>query len=374
MLEDSDKAMHVGQLNFPSWDAFQSAFSDIFDRGFYSNHGPLTAELDRALAAYLNVKHAICVTNGTIALMLVLRSLDLKGNVITPSFTFPATVQSIVWAGLTPVFCDVDPETHVLDARRVEPLVTDSTAAILGVHLWGRPCDPHGLTDLAQRRGLKLVFDAAHATGCRFKGVPIGGLGHAEIFSFHATKILNAAEGGCITTNDDLLAAKLRAARSFHDMGFVTSGLLRMNAKMSEAQAAMALIGLRNIDALIVDNRERYLHYRRLLADVPGLRVIDYGDDGQSNYQYVVAQIDESVFGTSRDRLMNELWNRNIYVRRYFWPATHLCPPFDDTPWSLPVTEQLCETLIQFPSGQGITESDIDKVCRMVRDIRERAI
>ena len=267
--------LHVGQLNRPPFPEFRSMVEDVFARGVFTDRGPLEQTLDRALAEYFEVHNAISVVNGTAALMLLLRALDVQGEVITTAFTFPATLQALTWAGLVPVFCDVDPRTHVLSAVAVEAKIGPATAAIIGVHIWGRGCDPVALEDLARRRGLKLVFDAAHATGCTFEGRRIGGFGDAEIFSFHATKILNGAQGGCITTDDDDLATRLRKMRDFGEEGSSASGLLRLNAGLSEAQAAMALLGLRHLPDWTEENRRRYELYRAELAGIPGVSFVD---------------------------------------------------------------------------------------------------
>jgi dTDP-4-amino-4,6-dideoxygalactose transaminase len=185
----AEKMLHVGQLNLPAVEEFREAFEGIFERRFFANHGPLERELDTALAAYFGVKHAIAVVNGTAALMLALQALGVRGEVIAPSFTFPATCQSIVWAGLEPVLCDVDARTHMMAAPLVRAKITDRTVAIMGFHAWGKRCEPRELEELARRRGLKLLFDAAHAGGCTFEGRRIGGLGDAEAFSLCAEHV-----------------------------------------------------------------------------------------------------------------------------------------------------------------------------------------
>lgn len=358
----------VGQLNMPDPDEFREMFEGIFARQFYTNHGPLEHAVDEALAAHFGVRHAISVVNGTVALMLLLRAMELSGEVIVPSFTFPATVQSLVWAGLKPVFCDVDPETQMINARLVEAAITPATSAILGVHIWGRGCDPRGLEALAEARGLQLLFDAAHATSCTVEGQRIGGFGRAEIFSFHATKVLSGAEGGCITTNDDALAARLRAQRSFHANDELTAGVLRLNAKLSEAQAAMLMLGLRHLDRFIEENRQRYELYRQGLEGIAGLSFIDYAAGEQSNYQFAVVQIDAAELGMSRDDLLNWLQARNVLARRYFHPGVHRTEPFASEPaGDLAVTDQLCQVLLQLPTGQAISPQAVTAICALIR-------
>jgi dTDP-4-amino-4,6-dideoxyglucose len=222
---------------------------------------------------------------------------------------------------------------------------------------------------LASRHGLKLAFDAAHAIGCTVRGRRIGGFGDAEVFSFHATKILNGAEGGCIATDDDQLAETLRAMRSFHDGG-TAGGAFRLNAKISEAQAAMALLGLRHLDGLIEENRHRYELYRHGLRNVPGLQFLDYAAGEESNYQFIVASISPTELGMTRDDLLDGLQARGILARRYFSPGIHRTSPFRDgeVP-DLPVTDHLCRTLLQLPTGQAVSDGDVAAVCAAVHTL-----
>ncbi|MCS3470579.1 dTDP-4-amino-4,6-dideoxygalactose transaminase [Pseudomonas sp. JUb42] len=360
----------VGQLNMPDPGEFREMFEGIFARRRYTHHGPLELAVDEALAGHFAVRHAIAVVNGTLALTLLLRAMELRGEVIVPSFTFPATVQSLVWAGLRPVFCDVDPATQMLDAKRVEALITADTSAILGVHIWGRGCDPHGLARLAKDRSLQLLFDAAHATSCTFEGQRIGGFGRAEIFSFHATKILSGAEGGCITTNDDALASRLRTLRSFQASDEHAAGILRMNAGLSEAQAAMILLGLRHLPRFIEENRERYELYRQGLKGINGLEFVDYAAGEQSNYQFAVVRIEPEILGMSRDELLEWLQARNVLARRYFHPGVHRTEPFaSDMAARLSVTDELCQVLLQLPTGQAITHDHVRSICALIQSI-----
>ena len=233
----NDEPLPVGQLYFPSRERFRKAFDGIFDRRYFTNHGPLVNKLDQEIAEYLGTRHAVCVTNGTIAIMIACVAMGLKGSVIVPSFTFPATVQALVWAGLEPIFCDIDPETHCISADLASTLIREDTSAIFGVHVWGRPCNTRQLSKIGEQFNIKIFYDACHAFGCGHESRKIGNFGELEIFSFHATKVLSSGEGGCITTNDDELAERLRTIRSFHESHTYSDCPLRINGKMSEAQA-----------------------------------------------------------------------------------------------------------------------------------------
>ncbi len=359
-----DYPLPVGQINLPDWVELEESFREIFARNYYTNHGPLVREFDERLADYLGVRHAVCVTNGTVALMVALASLDLKGQVIVPAFTFPATAQAVTWAGLEPVLCDVDPTTHCLSAELVEPLIGPNTAAILGVHLWGQACDPQGLGVLSEKHNIKLLYDAAHGLGCARANQSIASMGELACFSFHATKVLNAAEGGCITTNDDYLAGVVRTARNFHVSETFTKAALRINGKMSEAQAAMGLLSLKQLDTNIAANRGRYERYRTGLADVPGVSFIDYAGDDKSNYQYVVLQ------SAHRDSIVAYLKTHNVLARKYFSPGLHQSYPFKERRHvgnnKFSVTDTLCASLLQLPTGQRVSVRDVDRICELV--------
>ncbi|MDG3064001.1 DegT/DnrJ/EryC1/StrS family aminotransferase [Thauera mechernichensis] len=357
----------VGQVNLPPWDEFKAAFNGIFARGHYTNHGPLVAELEEAVKNALGVRHAICVTNGTIALAIAARALRLGGQVIVPAFTFPGTVQALSWAGLEPVFADVDAHTHGLTAASVAPHIGPQTSAVLGVHLWGTACDPSGLAALCDAHGLQLFYDAAHAFGCSHAGQFIGGLGRIEAFSFHATKIISGAEGGCLTTNDDEIAARARTIRNFHQAHSFADVGLRINGKMSEAQAAMALLSLRHFDAHRDHNRRIFMRYRERAAVWRGVRLYDYPNGEAHNYQYAVLEVD-SAAGLSRDDLLDLLRAENVLARRYFHPGVHHLSPYAEQarPPLLPVTDALCRSSLQIPLGPRVDEGIAEVICGLI--------
>jgi dTDP-4-amino-4,6-dideoxygalactose transaminase len=200
------QALHVGRPNIANRERFLERTGQMLDRLWLTNNGPLVQEFERRIAGYVGVKHCICVCNATVGLELAIRAVGLRGEVIVPSYTFVATAHALQWQEITPVFADMDPATHCLDPARIERHITPRTTGILATHVWGRPCPVEVLSEIAERRGLKLMFDAAHAFGCSHQGQMIGGFGLVEVFSFHATKFLNSLEGGAVVTNDDELA------------------------------------------------------------------------------------------------------------------------------------------------------------------------
>jgi dTDP-4-amino-4,6-dideoxygalactose transaminase len=373
-----EQPLPVGQLYFPEWSAYEEAMRGIFERQYYTNQGPLTQQLEQVLQERLGVRHAICVTNATIGLLMASVALGLRGKVITPAFSFIATSQSLTWAGLEPLFCDVDPLTHQLDPDQVEALLEDNdVSAILAVNLWGDVCAQDRLRQLAERRGVSLYYDSAHAFGCAVQGRAVGNFGALEVFSFHATKVLSAAEGGCVCTNDDELAARLRNIRSSYGAGQPVHVSRTANGRMSEAQAAIALLSLDNFAQILERNRGVFAAYRDALGGLSGLRLIEPQAVSTTNYQYVVCEIDAESFGLSRDQLQAVLRAENVLARRYFYPGIHRCTPYDELyPQAgerLPVTEALCANVLQLPIGQLIDAVGARRIGKIIRAAQDQA-
>ena len=236
-----DSLLHVGRPHIGDQDRFLELIKNMLERRRFTNDGPYVRELEHRIADQLGVKHCLLVCNGTVALQIAIRALDLSGEVIVPAWIFVAPIHALQWQGLKPVFCDVDPKSHTLDPKAVERLITSNTSAILGVHVWGQPCAIRALADIASRRNLRLLYDAAHAFACSYRGRMVGGFGDAEVFSFHATKFFHTLEGGAITTNSDETADRVRLIRNFGFAGVDNVASLGINGKMNEASAAMGL-------------------------------------------------------------------------------------------------------------------------------------
>ena len=363
--------LHVGRPNIGDRETLQNRIDEMLDRRWLTNDGPLVREFEQAIADYLGVKHCITTCNGTIALMLAIRGLDMKGEVLVPSFTFVATAHAVQWQETSPIFCDVDPLTHNLDPETLDRHITPRTTGIIGVHLWGRPCDTEAIAAIAQRRNLKLLYDASHAFGCSHAGQMIGHFGDAEVFSFHATKFLNAFEGGAVVTNNDELAKKLRLMRNFGFTGYDTVEYLGMNAKMPEICAAMGLTGLENIEHFIQANCQNYKSYCEELCGLPGLDVAAYNQREKNNYQYIIMEIDPVQSPLSRDELLKVLHSENILARRYFSPGCHRMEPyrsyFPMAGLSLPQTNRLSERVLALPTGTTVSRDDIELIASVIR-------
>jgi dTDP-4-amino-4,6-dideoxygalactose transaminase len=363
--------LHVGQPNIENRDRFLDRVTDILDRRWLTNNGFYVREFERKVSRYLGVKHCVAMCNATVALEIAERALGLRGEVIVPSMTFIATAHSLQWQEITPVFCDIDPETHNIDPRRIERLITPRTTGIIGVHLWGRACDVRALSEIAKRKGLKLLFDAAHAFGCSHKGKMIGGFGDAEILSFHATKFINTLEGGAVVTNNDELAEKLRLMRNFGFAGLDNVIYIGTNGKMNEISAAMGLTSLESLPGIAAINHRNYQTYQTELSGVPGIQLLSFDERECNNYQYIVMKVDQEVARISRDLLVKILHAENIRVRRYFYPGSHRMEPyrsfFPNAGLLLPETEKLVEKVVVLPNGTSVSADDVKQICEIIR-------
>ncbi len=365
------ETLHVGRPNIGDKEQILQSLKEILDNKWLTNNGPFVQEFEEKIARLLDVKNCIAMCNATIALEIVIRGLGLTGEVIIPSFTFIATAHSLQWQEITPVFCDIDPVTHTIDPKKVESLITPRTTGIIGVHIWGKPCAINDLIEIANRHNLKLVFDAAHAFGCSYEGQMIGNFGEAEVISFHATKFINAFEGGMVATNNDELAAKLRLMKNFGFAGYDNVIHIGTNGKMNEMCAAMGLSSLESMDKFVKTNHKNYRQYKKELADISGVCLIDYDENEKNNFQYIVLEIDEHHSGISRDQLLSVLHAENIFARRYFYPGCHRMEPyrsyFPHAGLLLPETEKLTDRVLILPTGTAISPEDIKGICQIIR-------
>lgn len=372
-----ENLLHVGRPNIGDREFFLSQVNEVLDNKWLTNSGPKVIEFEKKIADYIGVKHAIAITNGTVALELLIRAAGIKGEVIIPSFTFVACAHAFQWQEIKPVFCDIDPNSHNIDPKEIEKHITPNTTAIMGVHLWGRPCDIEVLEQIAKKHNLKLMFDASHAFACSYKGKMIGNFGIGEVFSFHATKFFNTLEGGAIVTNDDELARKIRLMKNFGFEGYDNVTYIGTNGKMNEISASMGLTSFDSIDKFIAKNKENYNLYKAGLANVDGIKLIDYNDSEKNNYQYIACEIDEKLFGMSRTELIEIIIKENILARKYFYPGVHRMEPYKSLyPYSsvfLEKTEALAERIISFPTGTAVDSDFIKRITNLVAFINQNA-
>ncbi len=363
--------LHVGRPNIGDIQHLKRLLDDILERRWLTNYGKYVQEFEQKLAGITGVKHCIAMCNGTIALEIAIRAAELKGEVIVPSMTFIATAHALQWQEITPVFCDIDPQTYNIDPRRIEEMITPRTTGIIGVHLYGRPCDIEALAHIAKRKRLKLIFDAAHAFGCSYHGKMIGGFGDAEVFSFHATKFINSFEGGAVLTNADELARRIRLMKNFGFTGYDSVEYIGTNGKMTEIAAAMGLVSLQCLGRFVAANRRNYDQYAADLRGVPGVRLMAYDERERNNFQYVILETDEQLTRISRDDLIRVLHAENILARRYFYPGCHRMEPylsfFPHAGLLLPHTERLARRVMSMPTGTAIGKKEVGPICQLLK-------
>lgn len=369
-----EQSLHVGRPNIGSRERFMELVGEMFDRRWLTNNGPLVQEFESKVADYHGVRHCIAMCNGTVALEIAIRALGMEGEVIVPSYTFIATAHALSWQGITPVFADIDPDTHCLDPQAVRSMITPRTTGIIGVHLWGRPAPVEALQQIADEHSLKLMYDAAHAFGCSHGGKMIGNFGRCEVLSFHATKFFNTFEGGAVLTNDDELAETMRLMRNFGFSGLDNIIHPGTNGKMIEVAAAMGLVNLDAIDSVIAANRRNYQAYRAGLAGLPGINLLSCDEKERNNYQYVVMEVGEDC-PVSRNQIIEALHAENILARKYFWPGCHNMKPYRELyPHAgllLPNTQKVADRVVVLPTGTTMDVEMVKTVASVIRVLVE---
>jgi dTDP-4-amino-4,6-dideoxygalactose transaminase len=362
----------LGQQNFPNWDRYEAAMRDIFERQYYTNHGPLAQKLEARLAERLDVSHAILVTNASIALALAAQALGLTGKVVVPAFSFVGTAQSLDWSNARPAYCDVCERTGHVTAELIEPHLMADVTAILAVNLWGGAADVAGLSTLAERREIQLYFDSAHSFASEIGGKPIGSFGRLEVISLHASQMLSTTEGAVLCTNDDDLAAHVRNIRSNYGMGRVVPVGKTGNGRMSEAQAAVGLMNLDDLPDLIARNGRLWDAYRAQLEGIAGLTLIEPAGVSSSNRQNLVVRIDAARFGMTRDSLLKLLsaenveavGDRGLGVKRHEAAAAGV---------ELPATHAWCDSIMQLPIGAQVDGNAVEVISERIRFAQKHA-
>jgi dTDP-4-amino-4,6-dideoxygalactose transaminase len=356
----------------PDPDRLSAQVTAILQSGVLTN-GPLVRELEQIAAERLGVRHCVAVSSCTTGLMLVLRAADLSGDVILPSFTFAATAHAVAWNGLRPVFVDIDQETLTLSPEAAARALGVRTSAILATHLYGTPCDVEALTDLARSHGIRLFFDAAHAFGSLHDGVPVGRFGDAEVFSLSPTKVLVAAEGGIISTDDDLLAERCRIGRDYANPGNYDCQFVGLNARMSELHAAVALATWAGLEDRVVRRNTLSARYREALAQIPGIGFASVSHRDRSTFKDFTITVDADVFGVDAEGLAGALEAVGIQTRRYYDPPVHVMRAYRSLgiKGDLPVTEAVARRVLTLPMWSEMQGRVVDRVADAVRRVHE---
>lgn len=359
--------INVTRSSMPDFEEYIEEIKDLWDTRWLTNMGAKHNRLQDELCKYLSCPNVSLFTNGHLALEAVIASMKLTGEVITTPFTFASTTQAIVRNGLTPVFCDVNPDDFTIDVSKIESLITDKTSAIIPVHVYGNVCDVYEIERIAKKHNLKVIYDAAHTFGVRVGERGIASFGDASMFSFHATKVFNTIEGGCVTYADDELTPKLQLQRSFGMCGEEYPEVAG-NAKMNEFQAAMGLCNLRHIDAELEKRKAVVKQYQKRLEGVAGISVWHEQEGVTHNYAYLPVLFDKSVFGKSRDDIATLLGENGIFARKYFYPITSEFEcyngKFEIQP--TPIAKAVSESVLTLPLYADLALSDVDRICDII--------
>lgn len=371
-MKKIQEPIYVTKSFLPPKEEYFSEIESIWDSFWLTNNGSIHHQFEENLKSYLKTHHISLFTNGHLALEGALKLFGLEGEVITTPFTFASTTHAIVNSGLKPVFCDIDLNNFNICIDQLEKLITPNTTAILPVHVFGIPCDVYNIENLAEKYGLKVIYDAAHAFGVEVDGVPIGNFGDISMFSLHATKVFHSIEGGVLSYKKLEYKRKLDLYKNFGIDGPEKVEMVGINAKMNEFQAAMGVVNLRYIKEQIEKRKEVTLLYRKLLKNIQGISFTEDIPGITHNYSYFPILVDENIFGLSRDELHNRLKEYNIYTRKYFYP---LCPNFECynneyAEANLQNAELVANRILTLPLYSSLPDTSVEYICEAINELK----
>ena len=350
----------------PDLDEFNAMLKDIWASRWITNNGSFHQQLEKELAAYLKVPYISLFTNGTLPLLTALQALRITGEVITTPYSFVATTHSIWWNGCKPVFVDIDPATGNIDPDKIEAAITPKTTAIMPVHVYGKPCDTKRIQEIADKYGLKVIYDAAHAFGVEVNGESILNAGDMSTLSFHATKVYNTIEGGALVMHDEQTKKRIDHLKNFGFADEVTVVAPGINSKMDEMRSAYGLLNLRQVDAAIEARHQVAVRYREALRPVEGITFFDDMPGVRHNYSYFPIFVDARKYGMTRDELYFKMKEQNVLGRRYFYPLISTFTTYrglpSATPENLPQAHKMADSVICLPMHHALSEGDIQRI------------
>ena len=364
------KTITVTSPLLPSLEELMPYLQDIWNRKWLTNNGHYHQELEKALCEYLKVPYISLFTNGTLPLICALQALRITGEVITTPYSFVATTHSLWWNGIKPVFVDIDPETCNIDPDKIEVAITPKTTAIMPVHVYGKPCDTERIQEIADKYGLKVIYDAAHAFGVEVNGRSILNAGDMSTLSFHATKVYNTVEGGALVCHDEQTKKRIDYLKNFGFAGETTVIAPGINGKMDEVRSAYGLLNLKQVDAAIEARRQVAIKYREALRGVKGIRVMEDMPGVRHNYSYFPIFINAEEYGMTRDELYFKMKENGVLGRRYFYPLISDFSTYrgleSARPENLPIAMKIANSVICLPMYHSLTEEEVERAIRQI--------
>lgn len=368
-----DNEITVTRPLLPEFNEYVDEIRSIWESNILTNSGEKYKTLQNELRNYLGIDYLNLVVNGHMALELAIQAMGLSGEVITTPYTFVSTTQAILRNGLTPVFCDINADDYTIDVSKIEKLITKNTSAIVPVHVYGNVCDVDAIDYIAKRYNLKVIYDAAHAFGVKYRGVGICNFGDASCLSFHATKVFNTIEGGAICSNDNLLSQKIDILRNFGICGYDEICDIGTNAKMNEFSAAMGICNLKYINAEINKRKMIFEKYCEYLSGIPGLKLLHIKKEVTPNYAYFPVVFDEKKFGASRDDVYKKLCSKGISARKYFFPSINKIESFRTRIKSgdTPIAWSISNSVLALPLYSGLSYENVYNICNIILNSRK---
>lgn len=364
------KLITVTSPLLPDLEEFTSELKNIWDAKWITNNGSYHKKLEAALAEYLGVPYVSLFTNGTLPLITALQALRITGEVITTPYSFVATTHALWWNGIKPVFVDIDPVSGNLDPDKIEAAITPKTTAIMPVHVYGNPCDTARIQEIADRYGLKVIYDAAHAFGVKINGESVLNAGDLSTLSFHATKVYNTIEGGAMVMRDEKTKQRIDYLKNFGFANEVTVVGPGINSKMDEVRAAYGLINLKQVDAAIEARHQVAIRYREALRPVEGISFFDDIPGVRHNYAYFPIFVDAKKYGTTRDELYFKMRDAGVLGRRYFYPLISEFSTYrgleSSAPKNLPNAHKMADSVICLPMYHGLSEEEVERVLNAI--------
>lgn len=365
-----NKQILVTESSMPEYSEYCEEIKSIFESKWLTNNGEKHKEFENKLKEYLGVSNISLFVNGHLALMTAIKAMDFKegDEVITTPYTFASTAHAIVQNGLKPVFCDINKDNYTIDVNKIEELITNKTVAIVPVHVYGSICDVEKIDEIAKKHNLKVIYDAAHVFGVKYKGQSIANYGDISMFSFHATKVFNSIEGGALVYKDNILKDKLDKLKNFGINGPEKVEYVGINAKMNEFSAAMGICNLRHINDEIKKRENVYNEYIKRLSNVAGITILKKQDNVIANYAYFPVIFDKNVFGKSRDEVMDLLKEENIFTRKYFYPLITDFDCYKDLYDSskTPIAKYMSDNVLTLPMYANLSIEDVNRICDII--------